>query len=62
MIDLDTGKYAVFIWSAYGLSAGVFAILTVSSILHARRWKARLEALSLEQAKAGKADSGKGGA
>ena len=46
MIDLDTGKYAFFVWTAYGLSAAVFAILTVSSILHARYWKARAEALS----------------
>jgi heme exporter protein D len=45
MIDLDTGKYAFFVWTAYGLSAGVFAILTVSALLHVRRWKARAEAL-----------------
>jgi heme exporter protein D len=45
MLDFDTGKYAVFIWSAYGLSAGVFAVLNVGAILHARRWKARFEAL-----------------
>lgn len=52
MLDFDTGKYAVFVWTAYGLSAGVFAVLTVSSILHARRWKARFE--SLDDGKADK--------
>jgi len=57
MLDFDTGKYAVFIWSAYGLSAGVFAILTLSAILHARRWKARFEALAPDQAKKGEADT-----
>jgi heme exporter protein D len=46
MIDLNTGKYAFFIWTAYGVSASVFAILTVSSILHSRRWRKRFEKLN----------------
>ncbi len=45
-IHWETGKYAFFVWTAYGVTAGVFAILTVSSILHARRWRARFEALN----------------
>jgi heme exporter protein D len=46
MIHWDTGKYAFFVWSAYGVSAAVFAILTVGSLLHARRWRKRAEALT----------------
>ena len=61
MIDLDTGKYAFFVWTAYGVSAAVFAILTVSSILHARHWKARAEAL-MGKASDGTTLNGKTGA
>ena len=46
MIDLNTGKYAFFIWTAYGVSAAIFAVLTVGSLLHARRWRRRAEARS----------------
>ena len=45
-LHLDAGKYAAFVWPAYGLTALVFAVLIVSSIAHARRWKRRAEALS----------------
>jgi len=56
MLDFDTGKYAVFIWGAYGLSAWVFAILTISTLRHSRRWKARFEALNAGKAAGGKTD------
>ena len=46
MLNLETGKYAFYIWTAYGLSAAVFVVLIVSSLAHARRWKARAEALA----------------
>jgi heme exporter protein D len=45
-IHWETGKYAFFVWTAYGVTAAVFAILTVGSILHARRWRRRAEALA----------------
>ena len=46
MLNLETGKYAFYVWTAYGLTAGVFAILIVGALNHSRRWKARYEALS----------------
>jgi heme exporter protein D len=46
MLHLETGKYAFFVWTAYGLSAGVFVLMIASSLAHARRWKARAEALA----------------
>ena len=46
MLHLETGKYAFFVWSAYGITALVFAILIASSLNHARRWKKRYEELS----------------
>ena len=30
MIHWETGKYAFFVWTAYGVTAGVFAILKVA--------------------------------
>ena len=46
MLNLETGKYAFYIWTAYGLTAAVFAFLIVGALRHSRRWKARYEALS----------------
>jgi heme exporter protein D len=43
MLDFNAGKYAVFVWTAYGLSALVFAVLIVSSLLGARRWRREAE-------------------
>ena len=43
MLDFQAGKYAVFVWSAYGLSALVFAVLIVNSLLSARRWRREVE-------------------
>ncbi|HSV01682.1 MAG TPA: heme exporter protein CcmD [Phenylobacterium sp.] len=41
MADLSGGKYAAYIWPAYGVTALVFAGLIVSSLWHARRWRGR---------------------
>jgi heme exporter protein D len=49
MIHLETGKYAFYVWTAYGLSAVVIAAMAVGALAHARRWKARFEALSQGQ-------------
>ncbi len=46
MPHFETGKYAFFIWTAYGISAAVFVLMIGSSLAHARRWKARAEALA----------------
>jgi heme exporter protein D len=43
MPDLHVGKYAAYIWPAYGVTALVFLILVVSSLEHARRWRRRAE-------------------
>ena len=46
MPHFETGKYAFFIWTAYGITAAVFMVMIASSLAHARRWKARAQALS----------------
>ena len=38
--------YSAYIWPAYALSALVLGGLAVASVLHARRWRKRAEALA----------------
>jgi heme exporter protein D len=45
MSILDVGKYAAYIWPAYGLTALVFAVLVGGALNHARRWRRRAEEL-----------------
>ncbi len=44
MPDLETGRYAAFIWPAYAITALVFAGLAAAALSHARRWRKRAEA------------------
>ncbi len=37
--NLDVGRYAVFIWPAYGVSALTLIALVVDSLLRAARWR-----------------------
>ena len=39
MLDFDAGKYALFVWSAYGLSGLVILVMVADSLLRARRWR-----------------------
>jgi heme exporter protein D len=39
VLDFAAGKYAAFVWPAYGISALVFAGMAVDSLLRARRWR-----------------------
>ncbi|HRJ65099.1 heme exporter protein CcmD [Brevundimonas sp. UBA2416] len=48
MLDLDMGKYAAFVWPAWGLSAVVLAALTARALTSARRWSAELKRLEDE--------------
>ena len=47
MLDLDMSPYAVFVWSAWAISALGLGTIVVRAVAAARRWKtelARLEA------------------
>lgn len=46
MLDLDAGKYALFVWPAYAVTAAVVAGMVWTSLAHARRWRRRYEALA----------------
>jgi heme exporter protein D len=45
MLDLDMGRYAAFVWPAWGLSAIVLAALAARAALASRRWSAELKRL-----------------
>jgi heme exporter protein D len=52
MPDLDMGRYAAFVWPAWGLSAIVLAALAARAVLAARRWSAELKRLEDERSPA----------
>jgi heme exporter protein D len=43
MLDFDAGKYAAYVWPAFGVTAAVFVVMIAASLSHARRWKQRAE-------------------
>jgi len=49
MLDLDAGKYAVYVWPAYAITAAVFVVLIASSLAHARAWRRRAEERDAER-------------
>jgi heme exporter protein D len=42
MLHLDMGRYAMFVWPAWGLSVLVLGALVADTLLRARRAKAAL--------------------
>ena len=40
---LEAGKYAAYVWPAYGASALALAWMVANTLIRARRWKARAE-------------------
>lgn len=53
MPTLEAGKYAAFLWPAFGLTALGIGWMVVDSLARARRWKREVE--TREAAKRGKA-------
>ncbi|MDG2520069.1 heme exporter protein CcmD [Caulobacter segnis] len=45
MLDFDAGKYAVYVWPAFALTAAAFAWMAASTLLRARRWRREVERL-----------------
>jgi heme exporter protein D len=39
MLDFNAGKYAVFVWPAYALTAAVFLVFIVDTLARAHRWR-----------------------
>jgi heme exporter protein D len=47
-LDFDAGRYAIYVWPAFAISATAFAWMIVDSLAQARRWKRELERLQAE--------------
>lgn len=43
MLDFDAGKYAPYVWTAYGLTAAIFGLMVADTLARARRWRRRAE-------------------
>jgi heme exporter protein D len=43
MLDFDAGKYAAFVWPAYGLTVLVFIVLIADTLARAGRWRRAAE-------------------
>jgi heme exporter protein D len=48
-LHLDAGKYAVYVWPAYGVTAIIFAGMIIDSLARARRWRRRAEQLEKDR-------------
>ena len=46
MLDFDAGKYGIYVWPAYGLSAAVFVAMIWASLSFSHRWRKKAEALA----------------
>jgi len=47
-LDFDAGKYAIYMWPAFGISVLAFAWMIGDSLAKARHWKRELERLQAE--------------
>jgi len=53
MTSLDYGKYAIFIWPAVAVTAAVLVWMVADSLLRARYWRKKVQALEAERAQPG---------
>jgi heme exporter protein D len=50
MLDFHAGKYAAFVWPAYGLTVLIIGALVADTLARARRWRRAVEAREAELA------------
>jgi heme exporter protein D len=43
MLDFNAGKYAPYVWPAYGITALVLGLIIAETLARARRWRRALE-------------------
>ncbi len=48
-MDFDAGKYAIYIWPAFGATFLVLAGLTIDTLWRARHWRLEAERLQAEK-------------
>ncbi len=49
MIHLDMGRYGLYVWPVYAITAVVLGWMVVDSLLRARRWRREAERLGGEK-------------
>ena len=54
MLDFNAGKYAAFVWPAYGLTAIVIGGMVADTLARARKWRREVEAREAAHAEAAK--------
>lgn len=42
-LDFDAGRYAIYLWPAYGLTALAFGWMIIDTLWNAHVWKGRAE-------------------
>jgi heme exporter protein D len=47
--SLSAGKYALFVWPAYGVTLIAFAWMIADTLVRAQRWRRRAERLERER-------------
>lgn len=47
--DFDAGKYALYVWGSFGISAAVIAWMIFDSLARARKWRAEAERLQAQR-------------
>jgi heme exporter protein D len=51
--DFDAGKYAVYVWPAFALTAAAFVWMIADSLGASRRWRREAERLQAERTQRG---------
>ena len=49
MLHLDMGKYAVFVWPVYAISAAILAWMLIDSLARSGRWRREAERLGADK-------------
>ena len=48
-LDLDAGKYAFYVWTAYGASAVIIVAMIADTLVRSAKWRRRAERLQAEK-------------
>ena len=48
-LDLDAGKYAFYVWTAYGASAVIIVAMIADTLVRCAKWRRQAERLQAEK-------------
>lgn len=49
MLDLDMGRYGLYVWGAWGATALGLAVIALRAVAASRRWKRELDRLEKDR-------------